>query len=199
MTTARLRSPVNVTPGTVVRARVRTAPARPVGTWTCWAIAMPGADWEARNDQAGRRPTTERSQRAHGDGGGDALVGDPRTERQRDHQAYAREGSARPPAGRDRALPPGAPNHRSEGPTGQPYRAAEDLSQEVRVAFGGRYIELALLLENASGAKQRAPRSDRTSTKIHLLTSLACGCLASDPVIRRRRSKHTTFRLRRTL
>jgi len=130
---------------------------------------------------------------------GDALVGDPRTERQRDHQAYAREGSARPPAGRDRALPPGAPNHRSEGPTGQPYRAAEDLSQEVRVAFGGRYIELALLLENASGAKQRAPRSDRTSTKIHLLTSLACGCLASDPVIRRRRSKHTTFRLRRTL
>ena len=37
MTTAPLRSPVELTPGMVVRARVRTAPARPVGTWTRWA------------------------------------------------------------------------------------------------------------------------------------------------------------------
>jgi hypothetical protein len=34
-----------------VRARVRTAPARPVGTWTSWAIAMPGADWEEHDKQ----------------------------------------------------------------------------------------------------------------------------------------------------
>jgi len=30
-----------------VRPRqVRTAPTRPAGTWTSWAIALPGADWE---------------------------------------------------------------------------------------------------------------------------------------------------------
>jgi len=52
MTTAPLRSPVELTPGTVVRARVRTAPARPVGTWTSWAIAMPGADWEEHDEQS---------------------------------------------------------------------------------------------------------------------------------------------------
>jgi len=46
MTTAPLRSPVQLTPGMVIRARVRTAPARPIGTWTSWAIAMPGGDWE---------------------------------------------------------------------------------------------------------------------------------------------------------
>jgi len=34
MTTAPLRQPVELTPGTIVRARVRTAPARPAGTWT---------------------------------------------------------------------------------------------------------------------------------------------------------------------
>ena len=43
---APLRSPVGLTPDMVVRARVRTVPARPMGTWTRWAIAMPGADWE---------------------------------------------------------------------------------------------------------------------------------------------------------
>ena len=51
MTTAPLRSPVELTPDMVVRARVRTAPARPVGTWTSWAIAMPGADWEEHDEQ----------------------------------------------------------------------------------------------------------------------------------------------------
>ena len=52
MTTAPLRSPVELTPGMVVRARVRTAPARPIGTWTSWAIALPGADWEEHDEQA---------------------------------------------------------------------------------------------------------------------------------------------------
>ena len=41
MTTAPLRSPLELIPGMVVRARVRTALARPVGTWTRWAIAIP--------------------------------------------------------------------------------------------------------------------------------------------------------------
>jgi hypothetical protein len=36
----------------VVRARVRTAPAHPIGTWTSWAIALPGADWEEHDEQA---------------------------------------------------------------------------------------------------------------------------------------------------
>ena len=52
MTTAPLRSPVELTPDMVVRARVRTAPARPIGTWTSWAIAMPGADWEEHDEQS---------------------------------------------------------------------------------------------------------------------------------------------------
>ncbi len=52
MTTAPLRSPVQLTPGMVVRARVRTALARPAGTWTSWAIALPGADWEEHDEQA---------------------------------------------------------------------------------------------------------------------------------------------------
>jgi SAM-dependent methyltransferase len=52
MTTAPLRSPVKLTPDTVVRARVRTASAQPFGTWTRWAIAMPGADWEEHDEQS---------------------------------------------------------------------------------------------------------------------------------------------------
>ena len=52
MTTAPLRSAVDLTPDVVVRARVRTAPARPVGTWTRWAIAMPGAEWEEHDEQS---------------------------------------------------------------------------------------------------------------------------------------------------
>ena len=52
MTTAPLRAPVELTPGMSVRARVRTAPARPIGTWTSWAIALPGGDWEAHDERA---------------------------------------------------------------------------------------------------------------------------------------------------
>ncbi len=52
MTTAPLRWPVQLTPGMVVRARIRTAPARPIGTWTSWAVALPGADWEEHDEQA---------------------------------------------------------------------------------------------------------------------------------------------------
>jgi protein arginine N-methyltransferase 1 len=52
MTTAPLRWPVRLTPGMVVRARVRTAPARPIGTWTSWAVALPGAGWEEHDEQA---------------------------------------------------------------------------------------------------------------------------------------------------
>src|SRR2546429_290263 len=52
MTTAPLNAPVQLTPGMAVRARVRTTPARPNGTWTSWAIALPGADWEEHDEQA---------------------------------------------------------------------------------------------------------------------------------------------------
>jgi SAM-dependent methyltransferase len=52
MTTAPLRWPVELTPGMLVQARVRTAPARPMGTWTSWAVALPGADWEEHDEQA---------------------------------------------------------------------------------------------------------------------------------------------------
>ena len=52
MTTAPLRSPVQLTPGMVVRAKVRTAPAQPIGTWTSWAVALPGAGWEEHDEQA---------------------------------------------------------------------------------------------------------------------------------------------------
>ena len=52
ITTAPLREPVELSPGMAVRARVRTALARPVGTWTSWAVALPGADWEEHDEQA---------------------------------------------------------------------------------------------------------------------------------------------------
>ena len=52
MTTAPLRSAVQLTPGIAVGARVRTAPARPMGTWTRWAIALPGGDWEEHDEQS---------------------------------------------------------------------------------------------------------------------------------------------------
>ena len=52
MTTAPLRAPVDLAPDTVVRARVRTAPAHPVGTWTSWAVALPGAEWEQHDEQS---------------------------------------------------------------------------------------------------------------------------------------------------
>ncbi|HUL86099.1 MAG TPA: 50S ribosomal protein L11 methyltransferase [Actinomycetota bacterium] len=52
MTTAPLRAPVELTPGTVVRARVRTVPARPMGTWTSWAVSMPGGGWEEHDERS---------------------------------------------------------------------------------------------------------------------------------------------------
>lgn len=52
MTTAPLYSPVTVTPGMEIRVKVRTAPASPVGTWTSWALAMPGGGWEEHDEQA---------------------------------------------------------------------------------------------------------------------------------------------------
>ena len=52
MTTAPLRSPVELTPGMSVRARVRTCPAQPVGTWTSWAVALPACDWEEHDEQS---------------------------------------------------------------------------------------------------------------------------------------------------
>ena len=51
MTTAPLRSPVELTPDMDVRARVRTAPAQSFGTWTSWAIALPGGGWEEHDEQ----------------------------------------------------------------------------------------------------------------------------------------------------
>ncbi len=52
MTTAPLLSPIELSPGAIVRARIRTVLARPDGTWTSWAIAMPGADWEEHDEQS---------------------------------------------------------------------------------------------------------------------------------------------------
>jgi len=52
MTTAPLRAPLELMPGTGVRFKVRNAPANPVGTWTRWAIAMPGAGWEEHDEQS---------------------------------------------------------------------------------------------------------------------------------------------------
>jgi SAM-dependent methyltransferase len=51
MTTAPLRSPIDLTPDLDVRARIRTAPAQPFGTWTSWAIALPGSGWEEHDEQ----------------------------------------------------------------------------------------------------------------------------------------------------
>ena len=63
MTTAPLSSPVELWPGMVVRARVRTTPARPVGTWTSWAIALRTPTGRSTTSRRfGRRSTTERSQ-----------------------------------------------------------------------------------------------------------------------------------------
>jgi len=52
MTTAPLRAPLELTPGTGVRFKVTNAPANPVGTWTRWAIAMPGEGWEEHDEQS---------------------------------------------------------------------------------------------------------------------------------------------------
>ncbi len=52
MTTAPLRRAVELKPPMSVCARVRTALARPMGTWTRWAIAMPAGEWEEHDEQA---------------------------------------------------------------------------------------------------------------------------------------------------
>ena len=52
MTTAPLRSPVELTPGTFIHAKVRTTLARSAGTWTSWAVALPGTGWEEHDEQA---------------------------------------------------------------------------------------------------------------------------------------------------
>ena len=52
MTTAPLRAPVELAPDLVVRAKVRTTPARPMGTWTRWAIALPDGEWEEHDEQS---------------------------------------------------------------------------------------------------------------------------------------------------
>jgi SAM-dependent methyltransferase len=52
MTTAPLREPVELTPGTTVHARISTKLARPVGTWTSWSIRLPNSDWEEHDEQS---------------------------------------------------------------------------------------------------------------------------------------------------
>jgi len=52
MTTAPLRSPIYLTAGTTVRAKVTTTMARPMGTWTRWAIAMPDSEWEEHDERS---------------------------------------------------------------------------------------------------------------------------------------------------
>ncbi len=52
MTTAPLSSPVQLVPGMNVRVKARTLPARPTGTWTSWAVALPGSDWEEHDERA---------------------------------------------------------------------------------------------------------------------------------------------------
>jgi SAM-dependent methyltransferase len=51
MTTAPLREAVALEPGSTVRARVRTEPARQMGTWTSWALEIPGRGWEEHDEQ----------------------------------------------------------------------------------------------------------------------------------------------------
>ena len=72
MTTAPLRSPVELTPGMVSPAKVRTVPARPAGTWTSWAIALPRAPTgrSTTSRPSGRRSTTEQSRELRTPGGG---------------------------------------------------------------------------------------------------------------------------------
>jgi SAM-dependent methyltransferase len=52
MTTAPLRAPLELTPGIGVRFKVRNALASPAGTWTSWAVAMPGEAWEEHDEQS---------------------------------------------------------------------------------------------------------------------------------------------------
>jgi precorrin-6B methylase 2 len=50
-TTAPLRAPVAVEVDSAVRARVRTAPARDIGTWTRWALRISDGPWEEHDEQ----------------------------------------------------------------------------------------------------------------------------------------------------
>jgi SAM-dependent methyltransferase len=52
MTTAPLRSPVELEAGSIARARVRTAPARSLGTWTRWAVKIDDGAWEEHDEQS---------------------------------------------------------------------------------------------------------------------------------------------------
>jgi SAM-dependent methyltransferase len=52
MTTAPLREPVELEAGAVVHARVRTAPARSLGTWTSWAVKVGDGPWEEHDEQS---------------------------------------------------------------------------------------------------------------------------------------------------
>jgi len=52
MTTAPLSEPLELEAGTVVHARVRTAPARSIGTWTRWALKVEDGPWEEHDEQS---------------------------------------------------------------------------------------------------------------------------------------------------
>jgi SAM-dependent methyltransferase len=52
MTTAPLRAPVELEPGSRVHVRVRTAPARSMGTWTSWAVKIGDRAWEEHDEQS---------------------------------------------------------------------------------------------------------------------------------------------------
>ena len=52
MTTAPLREPVELDAGSVARVRVRTKPARALGTWSSWAVQIRDGVWEEHDEQS---------------------------------------------------------------------------------------------------------------------------------------------------
>jgi SAM-dependent methyltransferase len=52
MTTAPLLEPVALEAGSVARVRVRTEPARTMGTWTSWALAIENGVWEEHDERS---------------------------------------------------------------------------------------------------------------------------------------------------
>jgi SAM-dependent methyltransferase len=52
MTTAPLRESLRLDPGSIVRARVTSTPARQIGTWTSWGLELPEGTWEEHDEQA---------------------------------------------------------------------------------------------------------------------------------------------------
>jgi SAM-dependent methyltransferase len=52
MTTAPLREPLELRAGSVTRVRVRTEPARTMGTWTSWAVEIGDGTWEEHDEQS---------------------------------------------------------------------------------------------------------------------------------------------------